>query len=128
MKRPGVLRRTTELRSKVRLHRKPRHASDRVTPALAAYVFARDSYRCIASRFDTSHRCEGRLTFEHVPLANENAMGRRAKSDRWHGVAACLGAQQGWCLTHREEERAWLAAVEPLPAEEGTDALTVNPV
>ena len=126
MKRSAPLRRRTGLRSRIRLRRHPRKPDDRVTPELAAYVFARDSYRCIATRFDPLHRCQGRLTFEHVPDAGDNVYGVRAPSDRWHGVAACLGANspEGWCSTHRDDERAWLAAIEttPRPKEGSEDA------
>ena len=120
--RPGVLLRRIGLRRRTLLRRHPRPARGRVSPSLYWFVIARDSYRCIATRFDIAHRCVGRLTFEHVPEAGKNTYGVRAPSNRYHGVAACLGAQQpeGWCATHRTEERAWLEALygpPPYPEE-----------
>jgi len=103
----------------VGLHRRSRPAADRVDPAEAQYVFARDSWRCLATRFDLAHDCRGtRLSIEHVPDAGANAFGKRAPSDRWHMVAVCLEAQNGWCLTNRPSERAWLEAIETTPRPE----------
>lgn len=82
-----------------------------MTPEQAGATFAREGYRCIATRFDPDHHCEGRISIEHVPGYNENAMGVRGR----YLTAACLGAQQGWCLTHREEERLWLVAQGVMP-------------
>jgi hypothetical protein len=116
---PGALKRTGWIR------RKSRPVEDRVTPELHEFVLARDDYRCIATRFSSSHVCQGPLTFEHVPEAGKNAIGKRAPSNRYHGVAACQGAQNGWCLSHRDDERAWLALFYgPGPYPEGPDAIT----
>lgn len=123
---PGVLIRRVALRRTGPIRRKARPKDDRVTPELHEFVLRRDDYRCIATRFSSSHVCEGHLTFEHVPERGKNAYGVRAPSNRWHGVAACLGAQTGWCLTHREDERAWLELIYgPGPYPEGPDATAV---
>lgn len=115
MKRVALVRRTPLRRASL-LRRRRRPADDRVTPAEALRVFIRESWTCIARRFDPGHHCEGRLSIEHVPGFNENAMGKRGR----YLTAACLEAQQGWCLTHRDEERAWLVAQGVMPAlEEG---------
>jgi len=121
--RPGILRRRVKLTTRVAFHRRPRPAAERVTPELHDYVLERDGWRCIATRFDPTHRCQGQLTFEHVPDAGDNIYGVRAPSDKYHGVAACLGANspEGWCSTHRDDERAWLALIEPRPVEEHVD-------
>lgn len=129
MKRPGFLRRRVRLTTRVGLTRRPRPEAERVTPDLHAYVLERDGWRCIATRFEPAHRCQGRLTFEHVPDLGDNIFGVRAPSDKYHGVAACLGANspEGWCSTHRGDERAWLAFIEPRPEEESTDVDAVTP-
>jgi hypothetical protein len=124
--RPGILRRLNPLRRKSPLRRHPRPVEDRVTPALWQEVMWRDQFICIAKRFDPSHVCQGRLTFEHVPEEGYNALNVRAPSDRYHGVAACLGANspEGWCSTHRDDERAWLHVhygPPPYPRKEAPD-------
>lgn len=90
-----------------------RKESDKVTPAEHDYVFARDQ-RCVAAQIDPTHRCEGRDTLDHVPGKNENAMGKRAPSDRWHMLRLCWGGNvNGWASAHRDDERAWIAEKEP---------------
>jgi hypothetical protein len=100
-----------------------RKESDKVTAAERAYVFARD-ITCIVSKTDLSHQCRDRfgtphrsddakrLTLDHVH--DHAQMGKRAPSDRHHMVLACGWANnEGWCSSHRREERAYLAEVEP---------------
>lgn len=125
MKRPGLLRRSAPLRSRVRLQRRRRPVEERVTPTQARQTFERDGYRCIAVRYDAGHVCEGRLSIEHVPGHNENAMGRRGR----YLTTACLGAQQGWCLTNRDQERLYLEEIGVMPRlqEESTDELAGPP-
>jgi hypothetical protein len=124
--KPGILRRLNPLRRKSPLRRRARPVEDRVAPALWQEVMWRDQFICIAKRFDPGHVCQGRLTFEHVPEEGYNAFGVRAPSDKYHGVAACLGANspEGWCSTHRDDERAWLNVhygPPPYPREEARD-------
>jgi hypothetical protein len=126
--RPGLLRRLTPLRRVSLRRRRPGYqlaprALD-VLPGEWQHVMERDLWRCIATRFDVGHVCQGRLTFEHVPEAGKNTYGKKPPGDRWHGVAACLGANspEGWCSTHRTEERAWLSLFygePPYPSLEG---------
>jgi hypothetical protein len=122
----GLLVRRLGLRRSGPIRRRPRPLADRVSPGLHHHVVERDSYRCIATRFDLSHRCQGVLTVDHVPERDKNTLDRRAPSNRFHLVAACLGANQpeGWCNTHREEERAWLELFYGSPPyPEGPDAV-----
>ena len=100
-----------------------RAEDDKVTPELHEYILDRDRI-CIAARFDLSHQCRTRfgtphrsddrrkLTLDHVH--DEATAGKRAKSDKWHLVAACGWANnEGWCSAHRREEREYLAKREP---------------
>ena len=89
-----------------------RPAEDRLDPAERAYVMARDG-QCVAAQIDPEHRCEGPDGFDHVPERDQNGLGSRAPSDRFHGVRLCWGANvNGWASAHRDEERAWIAAIE----------------
>lgn len=115
---PGrpVLRKTplvrrTPLRPR-KLYRPPARAeSDKVSGDLYAYVMLRDG-ECVARKIDPEHVCSGTATIEHV---NDHAMmGKRAPSDRKHCLRLCLGANiNGWASAHKNEERAYLRAVEP---------------
>ena len=115
------MRRTTLRRTRMR----PWHRAedDKVSPELVAYILDRDRI-CIAARLDPEHRCMTRfrqphtaddrryLTIEHVHEAATT--GKRAKSDKWHTLAACGWANnEGWCGSHKQEERDYLAKVEP---------------
>lgn len=90
--------------------------TDPITPELAAAVVARDG-PCVAPLVDPEcGPCSGRTTFEHV--LTELRMGRRAKSDLGHVVAACEGhtepgmkAGHVWNLSHKNELRAYLRDV-----------------
>jgi hypothetical protein len=99
----------------VRKHRwypKPHPREDPVTDDLYQYIVARDK-DCIFSSLP-DHVCRGRITLEHVPGRNENAFGRRAKSDRLHLVVACLDANvNGYASAHRDFAREHIAKVEP---------------
>lgn len=93
--------------------RRARPAEDRVDPLDAIYVIQRDG-GCVAAQTDPTHLCQGRITVEHVPERGENALGVRAKSNRRHMIALCLGAQGAyWGEMHREVERDWLDEKEP---------------
>ena len=96
---------------------------DRVTPAVADYVFRRDR-GCVAAQLGYVHTCadrwgnphawddRSRLTLEHVQDGGTGSMGLRAKSDRHHLVAICARAGvQSWELSHKDELRAYLARV-----------------
>jgi hypothetical protein len=99
-----------------------RDASDKVTPEMHAYILDRD-VTCIAAKVDLSHQCRTRfgtphrsddrkrLTLDHVHHAATT--GKRATSDPRHLLAACGWANnEGWCSSHRAEEREYLARVE----------------
>jgi len=79
---------------------------------VAQEVYERDR-GCVAFRLDDTHRCFGRLTLAHVPELGKNALGKKPRSDRYHLVAECYGANSGgtrpWSEMHRDLERAWLA-------------------
>jgi hypothetical protein len=86
---------------------------DRVTPEMAAEVFARDG-GCIAPRLGAETPCWGRLTIEHVK--RELRMGKRGDML----VSLCEGhtepgtrAGVSWNATkvNREKVRAYLAGV-----------------
>ena len=82
-----------------------------MTNDLYAYIMLRDGSCIFAALPD--HACRGHRTLEHVPGKNENAMGRRAPSDRLHLVVACLDANiNGYASAHRDFARAHIAKVE----------------
>jgi hypothetical protein len=105
MLRKSPLLRKTELRSK-------RRKSD-VPDWLPGYLMARDM-GCVPARLGAPDPCQGRLTIEHVRDADKPATGKRAPSDKWHTLMACLGHNTGWCLTSaaKELEREYLLRVE----------------
>jgi len=109
--------------------RKPHR--DPVTPALREYILSRDK-RCFATRVEPEHRCRDRwgilhrpdalelLTLDHVKDAAR--IGLRAPSDARHLVAMCFWANvNGWASAHRNEERAYLAAIGGRRASETED-------
>ena len=82
-----------------------------------------DDKVCIAARYDPTHQCmtrfrqphapddRKRLTLDHVHHAATT--GKRAKSNKWHLVAACGWANnEGWCSANRQTERDYLREVE----------------
>lgn len=89
-----------------------RKAEDKVPEWLFGYLLGRDKVCVPHKRLGAPGECEGRLTIEHV---KEQAMvGKRAPSDKYHTLLACLGANTGWCLTSaaKAAERVYLAVVE----------------
>jgi len=100
-----------------------RKESDKVTPELHAYILDRDKV-CFAAKIDLSHQCRTRfgaphrsddrkkLTLDHVH--DHATAGKRAASDKDHLIAVCgFANNEGWCSSHRMEEREYLAEVEP---------------
>jgi hypothetical protein len=91
--------------------------ADKVPDWLPAYIHARDG-GCVPKRLGAPDPCYGRLTIEHVRDADKPATGKRAPSDKWHTVSACLGHNTGWCLTSaaKDLEREYLRRVEGVAA------------
>ncbi len=84
---------------------------DRVSPELAAEVFARDG-GCVAVTLGWNPAtCEGRLTLDHVK--DQPRMGKRAPSDAAHLVALCEKHHiwTGWATSHRPALREYLRSV-----------------
>jgi hypothetical protein len=117
MKKSPLIRRTGLRRTSP--HRPWRRAEDdKVSPAEAAHVLARDN-GCIAPQVDpASGPCAGRIELDHVK--DETRLGDRAKSDRWHLVSVCEGhsekgmkAGHQWNTASRALEREYLLRVEP---------------
>ncbi len=100
-----------------------RAEEDKVTPELHDYILDRDRI-CIAARVEgPEHQCRTRFGMPHAPndrrlltldhVHHAATLGVRAKSDRWHLVAACGDANNnGWCSAHRAEERSWITLKE----------------
>lgn len=111
MLRRVPLIRKTPLRSR-KLYRPPvRAESDKVSSDLYAYIMRRDG-ECVARKIDSDHVCVGGDTLEHVH--DHAMMGKRAPSDKHHCLRLCWGANvNGWASAHKNEERAYLAEVEP---------------
>jgi hypothetical protein len=107
MKRSALLRRN----EKARPWR--RKESDRVPDWLPGYLQARDR-GCVPAKLGAPDPCDGRLTIEHVRDRDKPMTGKRAPSDKWHTVLACLGHNGGWCLlsASKELEREYLERVE----------------
>lgn len=92
---------------------------DKVTPEVAAFVFARDG-GCMATRLGGSrHDCFGTEGLEHVQ-SDGGRMGRRAPSDPGHLVVLCEGHREPgmragyvWCTdkVNRQAMRDYLAKV-----------------
>src|SRR5690349_3592151 len=89
-----------------------RKQADKVPDWLPGYLLARDRQCVPHKRLGAPGECEGRLTIEHVK--SESMTGKRAPSDKYHTLLACLGANTGWCLTSaaKAAERAYLGVVE----------------
>lgn len=103
-----------------------RKPEDKVTPELHAYILDRDR-ECIAFIVDPTHQCMTRFRQPHKPddrrklsldhVHDAATSGVRAKSDKYHLVAACGWANnEGWCSAHREDERDYLRQKEPRDA------------
>lgn len=121
MRRTPLVRRTSLRRSRMKPWR--RDEDDKVTPELHAYILDRDRM-CIGARYDETHQCMTRFREPHAPddrrklsldHVHDAAMtGQRAKSDKYHLVAACGWANnEGWCSANRDLERQYLAEKEP---------------
>jgi hypothetical protein len=115
-----MLRRTPLRRSRPKPRFRPE--DDKVTPELHDYILDRDK-RCFAAKIEPGHECRDRfghphasddrrrLTLDHVH--DHATAAKRAKSDRFHLVAACGWANnEGWCSAHRNDERQYLREVE----------------
>jgi hypothetical protein len=121
--RKTPLSRFTPLRPKRPTKRWQRPEEDKVSPELAAYIFARDKM-CIAFRVEgPSHVCRTRFGDPHPPLdvklltidhvKTEARMGKRAEPTKRNLVAACGWANnEGWCSANRQAERDYLEGVE----------------
>ena len=110
MKRSALLRRT-ELRS--RSYPKPwrRRESDKVTPAVAHYVLARDM-GCVAPVLDMEGPCEGRIELDHVDNAG---LGKRGPSTASNLVSLCSRHHRDKtenAAAWRPLQRAYLERVE----------------
>ena len=105
LRKAGLLRRS-ELKSK-------RRKSD-VPDWLFGYLLGRDRECVPHNRLGAPGECFGRLTIEHVRDRDKPATGKKAPSDKWHTLIACLGANTGWCLTSaaKELEREYLFRIE----------------
>lgn len=105
----SLLRRTPLARKPMKPYR--RKPEDRVPQWLPGYLLARDR-TCVPARLGAPDPCSGRLTIEHVKT--ESMMGKRAPSDQWHTLLACLHHNLSWCLlaASKEAERTYLLAVE----------------
>lgn len=106
---------------KVGIKRKPmkpwrRSPEDRVPDWLPGYLLGRDR-ECIPARLGADDPCSGRLTIEHVKF--ESMTGKRAPSDKFHTMLACLHHNLTWCLLSESKdlERDYLRRVE-WPAED----------
>lgn len=106
-----MLRRTSLRRTRPRPWR--RAEKDKVPDWLPGYLRARDR-ECIPARLGAPDPCSGPMTIEHVRDRDKPATGKRAPSDKWHTVLACLGHNLGWCLTSaaKDAEAEYLSRVE----------------
>ena len=104
-----MLRRTPLRRTALKPWR--RKEADKVPAWLPGYLLARDR-TCVPARLGAPDPCSGRMTIEHVKT--DSMMGKRAPSDQWHTVIACLGHNTGWCLLAASKalERAYILRVE----------------
>jgi hypothetical protein len=86
---------------------------DRFSEADVARIFEREQGLCILAQLIPGHECRGRITIEHVK--DSPRMGKRAPSDRYHGVLACLHGNSFTVETskYRPLIRKHLAKVEP---------------
>ena len=80
---------------------------------LPGYIRARDR-ECVPKLLGAPTPCQGPLTLEHVRDRDKPATGKRAPSDKWHVVLACLGHNTGWCLTSaaKDAEMDYINRVE----------------
>ena len=111
MLRKAPILRRSELKAK-------RRKSD-VPDWLPGYLKARDQ-TCVPARLGAPDPCQGRLTIEHVRDWDKPATGKRAPSDKWHTLLACLHHNTTWCLTSaaKAAERDYLSRVEVSHADD----------
>ena len=90
-----------------------RRPEDKVPDWLPGYLKGRDR-GCVPARLGAPDPCSGRMTIEHVRDRDKPATGKRAPSDKYHTVWACLHHNLTWCLTSaaKELERQYLERVE----------------
>ena len=76
-------------------------------------IWERDKGVCVLAQLVPEHVCAGRLTLEHV--LDSPRMGKRAPSDRYHAVLACLSGNAFTVETskYRPLIREYLAKHEP---------------
>ena len=111
MLRKAPILRRSELKSK-------RRKSD-VPDWLPGYLHGRDR-GCVPARLGAPDPCQGRLTIEHVRDRDKPAVGKRAPSDKFHTVLACLHHNLTWCLTSaaKDAEADYIARVEGSHADD----------
>lgn len=87
--------------------------ASRFTDADVARIWERDRGVCVLAQLVPEHVCAGRLTLEHVK--DSARMGKRAPSDRYHAVLACLSGNAFTVETskYRPLIREYLAKHEP---------------
>lgn len=93
------------------MRRRPRRSD--VPDWLPGYIRARDR-ECVPKLLGAPTPCDGPLTLEHVRDRDKPSVGKRAPSDKWHVVLACLAHNTAWCLTTaaKNAERDYLSRVE----------------
>ena len=98
----------------VRVKRDKSDCPDRFRPEDVARIHERDKV-CVLSLLVPGHVCAGRLTLEHVK--DSPRMGKRACSDRFHAVLACLSGNAFTVETskYRPKIREYLDKHEPRP-------------
>lgn len=117
MLRKVPLRRKTPLQSRRLWRPTPKTEREKFPEGLWDYIVNRDA-DCVAYILDSTHRCQGGTTVDHVPDKNRKGIGMRreiaAPNDKFHLVRLCWGANVlGWASAHRDEERDYLAWKEP---------------
>ena len=81
---------------------------------LPGYLLGRDRGCVPHNSLGAPGKCEGPLTIEHVRDRDKPATGKKAPSDKWHTLIACLAANTGWCLTSaaKDAEMDYINRVE----------------
>lgn len=117
MLRKVPLRRKTPLRARKLWRPAPKADRQEFPDGLWDYIVTRDG-DCVARILDPEHRCQGGTTVDHVPDKNRKGLGMKreiaAPNDKYHLVRMCWGGNvNGWASAHRDDERRYLAMVEP---------------
>ena len=88
-------------------------SASRFTDEDVQRIWERDKGVCVLAQLVPEHVCAGRLTLEHVK--DSARMGKRAPSDRYHAVLACLSGNAFTVETskYRPLIREYLAKHEP---------------